>query len=93
MEENVGFSDIPAETDLDRLYRENAEQADRIVKLTAAVNEMGARLQWIIDRVDGIFQMFGSPQMTAMLPGMMAGAMGAASPDKSYNPNTEEQGG
>jgi hypothetical protein len=72
----VSFAEPAAETDLERLYRENAEMRALIARQTEAINLLGANVQWIVENVQGIFKMFGSPQFAAMLPQMAAGAMG-----------------
>lgn len=80
----MSYSEFPAETDVERLLASQAETQRLITGLTEAVNGMGANVQWIIDNVQGIFQMFGSPQMMAMLPAMMNGAMSAV-PNEEAN--------
>lgn len=47
----------------------------RLGQLADAINGLGANTQWIVDNVQGIFQMFGSPQFSAMLPSILGGAM------------------
>jgi len=39
-----------------------------------AINGLGANVQWLVDNVQGIFQMFGSPQFSAMLPSILGSA-------------------
>jgi hypothetical protein len=39
-----------------------------------AINNLGANVQWIVDNVQGIFQMFNSPQFMSMMPGMLGAA-------------------
>ena len=60
--------EVPAETEAKQIL-------NKLDKQTEAINAMGANIQWIVENVQGIFQMFSSPQMMAMLPQMMSGAM------------------
>lgn len=39
-----------------------------------AINNLGRNVQWIVDNVQGIFQMFNSPQFTSMMPGILGAA-------------------
>ena len=61
--------EVPAQTEAKQIL-------EKLDKQTEAINAMGANIQWIVENVQGIFQMFGSPQMMAMLPQMMNGAIG-----------------
>jgi hypothetical protein len=73
----VSYADIVPGTETQQLLAAQELQGEKIDRLAEAVNGLGGNIQWIIDNVQGIFQMFGSPQMMAMLPQMMSGAMGA----------------
>lgn len=73
----MSFTDVVPGTETERLLAAQEVQGEKIDRLTDAVNGLGKNVEWIIENVQGIFQMFGSPQMMAMLPAMMNGAMGA----------------
>lgn len=65
--------EAPAQTDIERLIAVH-EETQRVVKAqTDAINTLGANVQWIIDNVKGIFEMFSNPAFMSMLPGMMGG--------------------
>lgn len=69
--------EVPVKTEAQQILDALAAQGERLDKLTEAVNQMGANMQWVIERAGSIFEMFASPQMMAMLPQMMGGAFGA----------------
>lgn len=69
--------EVPVKTEAQQILDALAEQGAKLDKLTKATNEMGANLQWIIERAGSLFEMFASPQMMQMLPQMMGGAFGA----------------
>lgn len=64
-------------TEVQQMITEQKAVQEKLTVLTDAVNGLGANIQWIIDNVQGIFQMFSSPQFMAMLPNMMGGAQNA----------------
>lgn len=65
--------DVPVETEAQQILSKQQEVLDAIGQLTTAVNGLGANVQWIIDNVQGIFQMFSNPAFMAQLPQMMGG--------------------
>lgn len=69
----MSYPETPVPTDIERLITAQEETQAKVQTLTEAVNGLGANVQWIIDNVQGIFQMFQNPQFLAQLPGMMAG--------------------
>jgi L-2-hydroxyglutarate oxidase LhgO len=73
----MSYADIVPDTEAQQILAGIARIEERQERLTTAVNDLGAKVQWVIDNVSGIFQMFASPQMMAMLPNMMTGAMSA----------------
>lgn len=64
----------PAVTQMDEALQRLDSIENKQAAQTDAINSLGANVQWIVDNVQGIFQMFNSPQFTSMLPGVMAGA-------------------
>jgi hypothetical protein len=73
----VSYADIVPGTETERLLAAMERLEARQTAVAEAVNGVGEKIQWIIERTEGIFQTFGSPQMMSMLPQMMSGAMGA----------------
>lgn len=65
--------EAPAQTDIERLLASNAEVVRVVQAQTDAINGLGANVQWMIDNVKGIFEMFSNPAFMSMLPGMMGG--------------------
>jgi len=85
----MGFADIPADTDLERVLKALDQMSERQDKFAEAINNLGLNVQWIVDNVQGIFQMFGSPQFAAMLPQMMSGGIPEAAMAAAENVNGE----
>ena len=71
----MSFAEPAADTEAQQILAALEEHGKKIEALTDAVNGLGANIQWIIDNVQGIFQMFASPQFMSMLPQMMQGGM------------------
>jgi len=69
----VSIPEAPATTDIQRVLQNQELILAKQAEQTAAINSMGANVQWIIDNVQGIFQMFSNPQFMAQLPQMMGG--------------------
>lgn len=67
--------ETPAMTDIDRLIQAQENTQEELRGVKEALNGLGANVQWIIDNVQGIFQMFSNPQFMANLPQMMGGAV------------------
>jgi hypothetical protein len=42
------------------------------------INNIGENLQWLVQNVQGIFQMFASPQFMSQMSNMIAGGIGNA---------------
>lgn len=65
-----------------------AECEARLAQVVQAVNLIGSQVQWLVDNLQGIFGMLGSPQfqaqllgtMTGQLPGMMEGMLNGGQP-------------
>lgn len=66
-------AEAPVDTEARQILAELQEQGMRIETLKDAVNSLGANVQWIIDNVKGIFEMFHNPMFGSMMSGMMAG--------------------
>lgn len=66
--------EAPVLTDVQELTAAYNLLAERIGEQTTAINTLGANVQWIIDNVQGIFQMFSNPAFLNMMPQMMGGA-------------------
>jgi hypothetical protein len=69
----VGIPESPAVTEVQQLIEQQQQIEAKLTSLTDAVNLLGGNVQWIIDNVKGIFEMFSNPQFMSMLPGMMGG--------------------
>lgn len=65
--------ETPVTTEAVQILELQKAQAERMDQLIAAINGLGQNVQWIIDNVQGIFQVFQSPQFMAQLPAMMGG--------------------
>lgn len=71
----MSFAEAPAPTEAQQILAELAKISDRLDSLTSAYNSQGENVQWIVDNVQHIFQMFGSPQFMAMLGNLSFGGM------------------
>jgi hypothetical protein len=69
--------ETPVLTDVQQLTMAYNKLSDKVDEQTAAINSLGANVQWIIDNVQGIFQMFSNPAFMAMMPQMMGGVPSA----------------
>lgn len=65
--------EVPATTDIERLIAAQEKVAEALNAQTAAINGLGQNVQWVIDRAQGIFEMFSNPAFMSMLPQMMGG--------------------
>lgn len=80
----MSYAESPVLTDAEeikQLVRALSEQLaatnERLDKVIAAANGTGANVQWIVDNVSGIFQMFSNPAIVnQMMSGMMSGMPG-----------------
>jgi hypothetical protein len=73
----VSYADIVPGTETQQLLAAMERLEARQAAVAEAVNGVGEKMQWIIEQTEGIFRMFGSPQMMSMLPNLMSGALGA----------------
>lgn len=65
--------EAPATTDIQQVLLNQEKILEQQAAMIGAINALGQNVQWIIDNVQGIFQMFSNPQFMAQLPGMMGG--------------------
>lgn len=63
----------PVTTEAQQILAKMEYLLQRQDALIDAINGLGQNVQWIIDNVQGIFQMFSNPQFMAQLPQMMGG--------------------
>lgn len=71
-----------AVTEMQQALNELSEIKATQQKFADAINGLGANVQWLVDNVQSIFQMFSSPQFGAMLPSILGGAVnGMEAPD------------
>lgn len=71
----MGVPEAPAVTEVQQLILEQRAVREELAAVKDAVNGLGQNVQWVIDNVQGIFQMFSSPQFMAMLPNLMGGGI------------------
>jgi hypothetical protein len=69
----VSVPEAPAVTDIEQVLANQDKILALLAAQNTAINQLGANVQWIIDNVQGIFQMFSNPQFMAQLPQMMGG--------------------
>lgn len=70
--------ETPIETEWQIMLAKQDQILQQQAALIDALNGLGANVQWIIDNVQGIFQMFANPAFMAQLPGMMGGMAGGS---------------
>jgi len=71
----MSYAETPVPSQADRIEQELAELKASQQKLIDAFNGVGGNVQWIVDNVKGIFEMFNNPQMLGMMQGMMGGGI------------------
>jgi phage-related protein len=71
----MSYAETPVPSQADRIEQELAEVKANQQKLIDAFNGVGGNVQWIVDNVKGIFEMFNNPQMLGMMQGMMGGGI------------------
>ncbi len=65
--------ETPAVTTVEQLIQAHYDLSTKVQEQTDAINGLGQNIQWIIDNVQGIFQMFSNPAFMQMMPQMMGG--------------------
>lgn len=77
----MGIAESPVMTDadeikakLDCIANDQAQLQTRLDNQAQGINAIGANLQWLVDNVQGIFQMFASPQFAQQMMQMIGGA-------------------
>lgn len=73
---------------IDEIYRKIQEISARQDTHAEAVNSLGQNMQWLVDNVQGIFQMFASPQFMSTMTNTLMGGMSNASDGPSAGPET-----
>ena len=69
----MGWPDTPAESDAELILARLDYLHERQEQLIEAVNGLGGNTQWIVEKAEGLFQMFNSPAFMGMLGSMMGG--------------------
>lgn len=64
-------AEAPAETEARQILAALETHGEKIDRQTDALNALGANIQWIVDNVKGIFEMFHNPMFGSMMSGMM----------------------
>lgn len=67
----MSVPEAPAETEAQQILHALEEHGRRIDRQTDAINALGENVQWAIDNVKGIFEMFSNPAFMSMVPQMM----------------------
>lgn len=75
------------DTEAQQILAALSDLGDKQAKQTEAINSLGANVQWLVDNVQGLFQMFSSPHFMAQMQSML---MGGA--DGSHDPSAEGTG-
>lgn len=65
--------EAPATTDIQQVLLNQEMILAQQTAMIGAINSLGQNVQWIIDNVQGVFQMFSNPQFMAQLPNVMGG--------------------
>lgn len=69
----MSLPEIPSDTEAKQILAALEDQGKKLDELTKALNGVGANVQWVIDNVQGIFEMFSNPAFMAKIPQMMGG--------------------
>ena len=73
-------AEVPVPSDAEQIKNLLIQQNERMDRLVDAVNSLGANQQWMVENVQGIFQMFSTPAFMGQIQGMLGGMLG--SPDE-----------
>jgi phage-related protein len=71
----VSAPEAPAETEAQQILAGLRDLGSKLDKHTDALNNVGVNVQWIIDNVQGLFQMFHNPAFGGLLGSMLSGGM------------------
>lgn len=74
----MSYAETPVPSQADQILENQQMILDNQRKIMGALDGLGGNMQWLVDNVKGIFEMFGNPQMMSMMQGMMPD-MGAIS--------------
>jgi hypothetical protein len=69
----VSLPEAPAQTDIERVLANQQLILERLDRYAEALNGLGQNVQWMVENVQGIFQMFSNPAFLAQLPQMFQG--------------------
>ncbi len=69
----MSVAEAPADTEAQQILAGQARIEEALTAHADAINGLGKNVQWLVDNVQGIFQMFSNP---AMIQQMMGGLMG-----------------
>lgn len=77
--------EYPAMTDaekiiqmLENLQHDFGQMQMRLDSQAQGINAIGGNLQWLVENVQGLFQMFASPQFMSQMSNMLVGGLGNA---------------
>lgn len=68
--------ETPVQTEAAQILELQRQTLTKLDELIQALNGLGGNVQWIIDNVSGIFQMFANPNFMGQISGMMGGMAG-----------------
>jgi hypothetical protein len=78
----MGFPETPVtdieliKSDLKELKEIQAAMNERLSGQASGINDLGLNMQWIVQNVGNIFQMFSNPAFMSQLLGTITGAQG-----------------
>lgn len=67
----MSYAETPVPSQADTILENQERILANQVKIMGALDGLGGNMQWLVDNVKGIFEMFGNPQMMGMMQGMM----------------------
>jgi hypothetical protein len=67
----MSLPETPALTEAQQILEKLDEVLTVLSNHADAINGLGTNMQWIVDNVARIFQMFGSPQFMSQIMGVM----------------------
>ena len=88
----MGWPDTPADTEVEALHKKLDSLLEQNERIIAALNGLGANMQWILDNVKDIFQMFKSPMFTGMVGNMISGGVLGGGNDGTGDDGTGDDG-
>jgi hypothetical protein len=87
----LSLPESPVKTEAQQILDGQAEIMERLDRHADAINSVGANLEWIVENVKGIFQMFGNPAFMSQMGAMMAqgGVANVGRPENGTDSGTE----